>query len=435
MTETAKSRAGVGQFWKRFISLVLAFAMMLTFVPGPLGVTTAHAEGTPEPLALDSGTTYIVAGVEGLCGSKWNASDSANQMTLNSATGLYEKVFDGIAAGTYEFKVTDGTWTNSWGDGGNNYSVTVDADNSDVTITFNADTKAVGVKVTAPDAPAPDPDPAPAETIDVTIHAKSSAWGALYAYAWDASGNWLLGEWPGTAMDADADHEGWYVYEAKNMPADGWSLIIDGGGDNSKTADLTVEAGKTELWVEAAAGAGSVAYTAPEGWYSKTLYLNTGGSGLWNQANAWFAAYFSDSAAGKSEWVKLTASATVGVYQVKTPGDYDYPTVTFKRMDASATSMPEGNVWNTTNDLTIPTDGKDCYTITGWGGGDGDWGTYTPATYYVAGDKALCGVEWATNDPANKMTYNRATGLHEKVFENVPVGYPTPHYLKVTDGT
>ena len=30
--------------------------------------------------------------------------------------------------------------------------------------------------------------------------------------------------------------------------------------------------------------------------------------------------------------------------------------------------------WNKTDDLTIPS-GKNCYTITGWGGKDGNWST------------------------------------------------------------
>ena len=42
-------------------------------------------------------------------------------MPLNTLTGLYEKYFINVPAGHHEFKVTNGTWDQSWGaaDGGN----------------------------------------------------------------------------------------------------------------------------------------------------------------------------------------------------------------------------------------------------------------------------------------------------------------------------
>ena len=95
----------------------------------------------------DSGFTLTVAGVAGLAGTEWDNTNTANDMSLVSGR-TYEKTFTGIAAGTYEFKVlANHAWTYSWGSGSANASVTVDLNNSNVTITFNEETKAITTKV------------------------------------------------------------------------------------------------------------------------------------------------------------------------------------------------------------------------------------------------------------------------------------------------
>lgn len=112
---------------KKLISVVLALALVLS-----MGVS-AFAAGK-----------YVVAGTAGLCGSDWNPGDSKNTMTL--VDGLYTITYTNVAVGTYEFKVTDGSWNNSWGaDGGSgNYKFAV-TQVGDITITFNADTKEINV--------------------------------------------------------------------------------------------------------------------------------------------------------------------------------------------------------------------------------------------------------------------------------------------------
>ena len=92
--------------------------------------------------------TFTVAGAAGLAGTEWDNTNAANDMTLVSGR-VYEKTFTGVAAGTYEYKVlANHAWTYSWGSGSSNASVTVELDNSDVTITFNEETKAITAKVT-----------------------------------------------------------------------------------------------------------------------------------------------------------------------------------------------------------------------------------------------------------------------------------------------
>lgn len=120
--------------------------------------TPTSGEPDPTPTA-----TYIIAGDSAtLFGEAWAPSNTANQMTLNG-DGLYEKVYSDVAAGTYKFKVTDGSWNNCWGGTGENadtdgnYVLSL-SEESNVTITFNADTKAIAVNV-VPAENEPDPTP------------------------------------------------------------------------------------------------------------------------------------------------------------------------------------------------------------------------------------------------------------------------------------
>ena len=100
-------------------------------------VVTEPIETEPAPAPAG---TYYVAGVAALCGSEWNNADPANLMTWNGTA--FEKVYTAVAPGTYQFKITDGTWDNTWGKDGQNYTFAVSSA-CDVTITFDPDTKAV----------------------------------------------------------------------------------------------------------------------------------------------------------------------------------------------------------------------------------------------------------------------------------------------------
>lgn len=102
---------------KKLIAIAVALVMCLSLLP-----VVALAEGE-----------YYVAGVGALCTSEWDAGDFANQMTANN-DGTYSRVYSGVVPGTYEFKVTNGTWDTSWP--GENYRFEITAA-CDVTITFN----------------------------------------------------------------------------------------------------------------------------------------------------------------------------------------------------------------------------------------------------------------------------------------------------------
>ena len=129
---------------------------------------------------------------------------------------------------------------------------------------------------------------------------------------------------------------------------------------------------------------------------AKTIYLNTGGSSLWNQGGAVFFSHTWGS--GSDSDIKMT-HVSGDVYSSTIPdGDNG---VVFVRMPNGSTSLDWGTKWNQTTDESIPS-GKNCFTINGWGNDDngkkstGTWSSYTPPTpedptakFYITGDSAL----------------------------------------------
>lgn len=107
---------------KRLLSFVLSLVLVLAMLP-----VNFSAAG------------YYVAG--DFMDITWNPS--AYPMTANG-DGTYSITFKNVKAGDCNFKVTDGTWNNSWGDNGQNYTFT-NTKVADVTITFTASTKEIVV--------------------------------------------------------------------------------------------------------------------------------------------------------------------------------------------------------------------------------------------------------------------------------------------------
>ncbi|MCR5049969.1 MAG: chitobiase/beta-hexosaminidase C-terminal domain-containing protein [Paludibacteraceae bacterium] len=120
---------------------------------------------------------------------------------------------------------------------------------------------------------------------------------------------------------------------------------------------------------------------------AKTIYLNAGGNTLWDQGGAVF---FAHSWSGESYADAQMGLVTTGVYSAEIPDQNN--SILFVRMPNGSTSLNWETKWNQTEDMTIPSD-KDCYTITGWGEGEGaksvgTWSTYSGPTtmdYYLAG--------------------------------------------------
>ncbi len=146
---------------------------------------------------------------------------------------------------------------------------------------------------------------------------------------------------------------------------------------------------------------------------AKTIYLNGGGSSLWNQGGAVFFTHSWGSGDSDDKMSHLSGA----VYSVEIPEGNN--SIIFLRQQGSSTSVDWDNCWNKTADLAIPS-GKNCYTITGWDSGDkicpGEWSSYTPPTpedpdakFYITGDSALvvdagAGVAKKWNTKAIKST-------------------------------
>lgn len=106
---------------------------------------------------------------------------------------------------------------------------------------------------------------------------------------------------------------------------------------------------------------------------ANVLYLTF--NGVWKKGDERFAAYFYNGSG--NAWVSMTDSDSDGIFEVNIPTGYTFgDNVIFCRMNGSTTHNDWNNKWNQTADLTIPTDGKNLYTVTSWDGSDNsNWST------------------------------------------------------------
>lgn len=106
---------------------------------------------------------------------------------------------------------------------------------------------------------------------------------------------------------------------------------------------------------------------------AKTIYLNTGGSELWNKDGAVFFVHSWTGTDGNITDIKMTA-ASGDVYRADNVPDGNEKII-FVRMPEGSESLNWDSKWNQTADLEIPS-GMDCYTITGWDADAGTWSAY-----------------------------------------------------------
>ena len=112
----------------------------------------------------------------------------------------------------------------------------------------------------------------------------------------------------------------------------------------------------------------------------RVIYLNAGGSGLWDQAGAKFAAYTFNPGAGTFSSFMTLVSGETGIY--KATINVTDTKIVFVRLSNAAATPNWTDKWNQTGDLTLGTDNQ--YTITGWGNTDGTWSTYNPTPVGVS---------------------------------------------------
>lgn len=100
------------------------------------------------------------------------------------------------------------------------------------------------------------------------------------------------------------------------------------------------------------------------------IYLNAGGSSLWDQSDSYFEAW-AWATGGSGKWYTMTKTEE-GIYQTIIPVGIDNIIFVRRAPTHSAGSWDDSQRWNKTDDLAIPA-GYNLYTITGWGGSDGTW--------------------------------------------------------------
>ena len=179
------------------------------------------------------------------------------------------------------------------------------------------------------------------------------------------------------AFNSQADNK-WYNMTKQS---DGtYKVVIDPDYDNiifcamnpnSTTNGWTA---KTQLWYQTA---DIVISNLVDGTYTlNEIYLVPNSN--WKESSARFAAYFMDSSKSSqtAKWVNMSDLDGDGVYVCEVPeGTWKY--LLYGRLDPNTSSNGFSNppLWNQTSDLTIPTNGNNCYTIAAgaWSKGSGTW--------------------------------------------------------------
>ena len=148
------------------------------------------------------------------------------------------------------------------------------------------------------------------------------------------------------------------------------------------------------------------------------LYLKPNGN--WLIDGARFAAYFYGSSG--DTWVSMSDSDGDGFYEAAVPSGYG--SVIFCRMNPSSTTNSWDNKWNQTGDLTVPTDGKNCYTVADgtWDNGGGTWSTLSGEVeeeeldYYLFG--YINGANYACEEDASNLgSYKFVDGKLTATFD------------------
>ncbi len=124
-----------------------------------------------------------------------------------------------------------------------------------------------------------------------------------------------------------------------------------------------------------------------------TIYLNTGGSTLWNQGSAKFVVWYwnSDETTSEASEFMTLAPGETDIYKTTINlSSSDIAGVIFLRLNSATTSFTtwdDSAIWNKTDDETPS--GSNCFTVASWGDAGystGSWSTYTEAAYSVSVD-------------------------------------------------
>lgn len=196
-------------------------------------------------------------------------------------------------------------------------------------------------------------------------------WTKVYAHIWANEGEDLgltASEWPGRELTETEELDGvtYYVFQLPATATGKTVNVVFNDGAGSQTKDLAGVA-EGNLFFDN--------YVEPVAPSEVVLYLQPNAN--WNVDGARFAAYFF----GNGEtWVDMTlVEGETNIYAVTVPAGFE--DVIFCRMNPGAAANNWTNKWNQTDDLKVPTDGTNLYTVTEntWDKGGGEWTVYAPA--------------------------------------------------------
>ena len=245
-----------------------------------------------------------------------------------------------------------------------------------------------------------------------TIYFRNTAgWEQVYIWAYIEGGeNFTGGTWPGMAMTPVEGEVNLYSYElsvkaekvifSNNGTPQTENLTIPTNGNDQYTygdtwslrSDCAHSYNRVVTTAATCTTAGVDTYTCGTCGYSFTNAVAATGHSLtdgtctvcgitplffkpsdnWKEASARFAAYFFNDSS--NTWLDLTDADGDGYYECALPSGYT--SVIFCRMNPSTTENNWDNKWTQSGDLTLPTDGSNCFTAdSGWDC-TGSWSTY-----------------------------------------------------------
>lgn len=284
---------------KKLLAIILCLALCM----GALAIT-ASAAGT-----------YVVAGAylapgdtaetAGAFGTTWDVGSSANVMT-DKGDNVYSITYKNAPAGTYKFKVTDGTWDNCWGDNDKNFVINLLKD-GDLTLNFNSSTKEITFD--AADA-----------TSTIKVHARvPSDWSTVAAHYWSSDDGTT---WPGVVMTKGSDD--WYNTE---IPAWAQSIIINNNNNGKQTQDIAMGL-VSEIWIVVSDSNSGTLYTSnpdagsdPDPEPTGTVTVHAKVPEDWAAASAYV---WADGSNGEVAWPGTAMTlGTNGWYTVEVPSGVD----------------------------------------------------------------------------------------------------------------
>ena len=312
--------------------------------------------------------SYTLAGDnESLFGTTWNPGNTSNDL-VDNGDGIWSKTYDDVvfaAPTTIEFKVClDHAWDQSWGENGNNASATIsEAGTYDVTFTFTLSTKKTVVTATKQQTIDPGEDPTPEPDVHTYTLAGDNV--SLFGTAWspENTSNDLVdngdGTWSKTYDDVVfaasttikfkvcLDHA-WTTSWGENGGDSDASYTISEAGTYDVTFTFTLETKKTTVTATKQQtidpGEDPTPEPDPEP-TTYTVYFDNNGTG-WTTVKAYC-------------WTVNPIVAWPGEAMTPVeghPGFFSYTT-----MQSYENIIFNNGSGIQTDDLKVPTDGKNCY--------------------------------------------------------------------------